>query len=132
MAVDKTLEGLFTQDDFEMSPEGLTVVEEESVPEDSLVTELEDGSVEIDFDPTADEGMMDVEFDGNLAEVMEDDDLRTLAVDLVGKFDSDKNSRSDWEETYEQGLDQLGLEIEERTTPWSGACGVFHIYVCAC
>ena len=69
---------------------------------------------------------MDVEFDGNLAEVMEDDDLRTLAVDLVGKFDSDKNSRSDWEETYEQGLDQLGLEIEERTTPWSGACGVFH------
>ena len=126
MAVDKPLQDLLNQDDFEMGPEGLTVIEEEMVPEDTLVTELEDGSVEIDFDPTAEEGMMDVEFDGNLAEVMEDDDLRTLAVDLVGKFDSDKNSRSDWEETYEQGLDQLGLEIEERTTPWSGACGVFH------
>jgi hypothetical protein len=126
MAVDKPLQDLLNQDDFEMGPEGLTVVEEEMVPEDTLVTELEDGGVEIDFDPTADEGMMDVDFDGNLAEVMEDDDLRTLAVDLVGKFDSDKNSRSDWEETYEQGLDQLGLEIEERTTPWSGACGVFH------
>ena len=126
MAVDKPLQDLLNQDDFEMGPEGLTVVEEGMVPEDTLVTELEDGGVEIDFDPLAEEGMMDVDFDGNLAEVMEDDDLRTLAVDLVGKFDSDKNSRSDWEETYEQGLDQLGLEIEERTTPWSGACGVFH------
>ena len=122
MAVDKPLQDLLNQDDFEMGPEGLTVIEEEMVPEDTLVTELEDGSVEIDFDPTAEEGM----FDGNLAEAMEDSDLRTLAVDLVGKFDSDKNSRSDWEETYEQGLDQLGLEIEERTTPWAGACGVFH------
>ena len=78
------------------------------------------------FDPLSDEGMPEVDFESNLAEIMDDDELRTLAVDLVGKFDSDKNSRGDWEQTYEQGLDQLGLEIEERTTPWSGACGVFH------
>jgi len=110
-----------------MGPEGLVVVEEEGmVPEDSLVTELDDGGIEIDFDPTSDEGMPEVDFESNLAEIMDDDELRTLAVDLVGKFDSDKNSRGDWEQTYEQGLDQLGLEIEERTTPWSGACGVFH------
>ena len=126
MAVDKSLVGLLSQDDFDMGPEGLTVVEEELVPEDSLVTELEDGSIEIDFDPLADESIMSVDFDGNLAEVMEDSDLRTMAVDLISKFDSDKSSRSDWEQTYEQGLDQLGLEIEERTTPWAGACGVFH------
>ena len=126
MAVDKSLVGLLSQDDFDMGPEGLTVVEEELVPEDSLVTELEDGSIEIDFDPLADESIMSVDFDGNLAEVMEDNDLRTMAVDLISKFDSDKSSRSDWEQTYEQGLDQLGLEIEERTTPWAGACGVFH------
>ena len=126
MAVDKSLVGLLSQDDFDMGPEGLTVVEEELVPEDSLVTELEDGSIEIDFDPLADESIMSVDFDGNLAEVMDDNDLRTMAVDLISKFDSDKSSRSDWEQTYEQGLDQLGLEIEERTTPWAGACGVFH------
>ena len=126
MAVDKPLQDLLNQDDFEMGAEGLTVVEEGLIPEDSLVTELEDGGLEIDFDPSADDEMPDVGFDGNLAEVIDDDELQTLAVDLVGKFDSDKNSRSDWEETYEQGLDQLGLEIEERTTPWSGACGVFH------
>ena len=127
MAVDKPLGSILNQDDFDMGPEGLVVVEEEGmVPEDSLVTELEDGGVEIDFDPTSDEGMPEVDFESNLAEIMDDDELRTLAVDLVGKFDSDKNSRGDWEQTYEQGLDQLGLEIEERTTPWSGACGVFH------
>ena len=127
MAVDKPLGSLLNQDDFDMGPEGLMVVEEEGmVPEDSLVTELDDGGIEIDFDPTSDEGMPEVDFESNLAEIMDDDELRTLAVDLVGKFDSDKNSRGDWEQTYEQGLDQLGLEIEERTTPWSGACGVFH------
>ena len=60
MAVDKPLQDLLNQDDFEMGPEGLTVIEEEMVPEDTLVTELEDGSVEIDFDPTAEESMMDV------------------------------------------------------------------------
>jgi len=127
MAVDKPLGSLLNQDDFDMGPEGLVVVEEEGmVPEDSLVTELEDGGIEIDFDPTSDEGMPEVNFESNLAEIMDDDELRTLAVDLVGKFDSDKNSRGDWEQTYEEGLDQLGLTIEERTTPWSGACGVFH------
>jgi len=127
MAVDKPLGSLLNQDDFDMGPEGLVVVEEEGmVPEDSLVTELDDGGIEIDFDPLSDEEMPEVNFESNLAEIMDDDELRTLAVDLVGKFDSDKNSRGDWEQTYEQGLDQLGLEIEERTTPWSGACGVFH------
>jgi hypothetical protein len=127
MAVDKSLNDLFAEDEFDMGPEGLLVVEEEgAVPEDSLVTELEDGGVEIDFDPMADLGSIETEFDSNLAEAIDDAELRTIAIDLVGKFDSDKSSRSDWEQTYEQGLDQLGLEIEDRTTPWAGACGVFH------
>jgi len=127
MAIDKPLGGLLDQDDFEMGPEGLVVVEEEEIPGDSLITELEDGGVEIDFDPMADlMGVGGDEFDSNLAEHIEDNDLRTLAIDCISKFDSDKSSRSDWETTYKEGLDQLGLEIEDRTTPWAGACGVFH------
>ena len=127
MAVDKPLNGLFNQDDFDMGPEGLMVVEEEEViPGESLVTELEGGGVEIDFDPSADIGSPETEFDSNLAEVIEDKELRTIGLDLIAKFDADKRSRSDWEQTYEEGLDQLGLEIEDRTTPWAGACGVFH------
>ena len=41
-------------------------------------------------------------------------------------FNGDKESRSEWEETYTKGLDQLGLKFEDRTEPWAGACGVFH------
>ena len=55
MAVDKPLNDIFSQDDFDMGPEGLMVIEEEGeIPGDSLVTELEGGGVEIDFDPMAD------------------------------------------------------------------------------
>ena len=127
MAIDKSLEAILTQDDFEMSPEGLMVVEQEEEPAgDTLLTEMDDGSMVVDFDPMMMMMGGAVAFDSNLAEAIEDNELRTLALDLVGKFDSDRSSRSDWEETYEQGLDQLGLEIEDRTTPWAGACGVFH------
>ena len=127
MPIDKPLDNLFNQDDFDMGPEGLMVIEEEDIaPGESLVTELEGGGVEIDFDPLADVGSVEMEFAGNLAEVVEDRELRTVAVDLIAKFEADKRSRSDWEQTYKEGLDQLGLEIEDRTTPWAGACGVFH------
>ena len=128
MAIDKPLNGLFDQDDFEMGPEGLLVAEEDEMPiGDSILTELEDGGVEIDFDPMSDSmGIGEESFDSNLAEHIEDNELRTLANDCISMFNSDKSSRSDWETTYKEGLDQLGLEIEDRTTPWAGACGVFH------
>ena len=127
MPIDKSLDGLFSQDDFDMGPEGLMVIEEEGeIPGDSIVTELEDGGVEIDFDPMADIGSVETEFSSNLAEVVDDKELRTIATDLIAKFNADKSSRGDWEETYKEGLDNLGLEIEDRTTPWAGACGVFH------
>ena len=126
MAIDKSIEPLFNQDDFDMGPEGITVVEEMEESGEPSVTEMDDGSVVVDFDPMADLLEQQDEFSSNLAEFIDDNELSTLASDLVSKFDSDRSSRSQWEQTYEQGLDQLGLEIEERTTPWSGACGVFH------
>ena len=126
MAIDKPLNGLLDQDDFEMGPEGMLVAEEEEIPGDSLTTELEDGGVLIEFDPMSEMMGMEDQFDSNLADLMEEDDLQTLGYDCIAKFDSDKSSRSDWEQTYKEGLDQLGLEIEDRTTPWAGACGVFH------
>ena len=68
----------------------------------------------------------DIPHDANLAEFIEDNLLGTIANDLVGAFRADKESRSDWERSYIEGLDLLGLKHEERTTPWDGACGVFH------
>jgi len=66
------------------------------------------------------------EFNANLAEHMSENELTELAGDLVGDFDSDISSRKDWIQTYVDGLELLGLKIEERTEPWEGACGVYH------
>jgi peptidoglycan hydrolase-like protein with peptidoglycan-binding domain len=57
---------------------------------------------------------------------MDERDLDGLASELVGQFDADRMSRADWEDSYVRGLDLLGLKFEDRSTPWEGACGVFH------
>ena len=87
--------------------------------------ETEDGGVLIDFDPDAD-SKEEVEFGANLAEHMDDSALGILASDLIGSYQGDRSSRKDWEETYVKGLSQLGLKLDERTSPWEGACGVTH------
>jgi len=66
------------------------------------------------------------DFADNLAEYMDEGELAELAGDLVGDFDSDVDSRRDWIQTYVDGLDLLGLKIDERAEPWDGACGVYH------
>jgi len=68
----------------------------------------------------------DEDFNANLAEDIDDGALQSLAEELASDIDNDKSSRKDWEDTYKNGLTLLGLKYEERTEPWSGACGVFH------
>jgi len=92
---------------------------------DSVAIATEDGGMIIDFDPES-ENVIQSGFNANLADLMSEDDLNVLGGDLISQYQADKDSRSEWEETYVKGLDQLGLKIEERTTPWAGACGVFH------
>ena len=104
------------------SPEAISIAIEN--PE-SVSIETEDGGMIIDFDPNSKEAG-DEDFDSNLAEFMDDQKLNELGNELISAYKGDKESRSDWEETYIKGLDQLGLKQEEKTTPWSGACGVFH------
>ena len=81
------------------------------------------GGLEIDFDPRKE---TDEEFDENLAELLTESELSTIASDLLSDFDDDVGSRKDWIETYTDGLELLGMKIEERTEPWDGACGVHH------
>jgi hypothetical protein len=49
-----------------------------------------------------------------------------LGDELIGDFTSDQDSRKDWVDAYVKGIKLLGLKVEERSEPWSGACGVFH------
>jgi len=92
---------------------------------DSVSIETPDGGVLIEFDPGMGD-MMGMSHDANLAEVVDPKDLNLMASDLVGQYKTDKESRADWERSYIDGLELLGLKHEERTTPWDGACGVFH------
>jgi hypothetical protein len=65
-------------------------------------------------------------FDDNLAEYLDEGELAQLAGELIGDFDEDVSSRKDWMQTYVDGLQLLGMTIEERAEPWEGACGVYH------
>ena len=65
-------------------------------------------------------------FEENLADTLGEDVLQALSGDLIGDYETDLTSRKDWLNTYVKGLKLLGLEYEERTEPWPGACGVFH------
>ena len=130
MAIDKAIEPIISElEQLGVSPEEIAqevMLAEQEANGESLLVEMDDGGMMVDFDPMADMMTQEDSFDSNLADFMDEGELQHLGSELVGKFESDKSSRGDWEQSYEQGLDQLGLEIEERTTPWAGACGVFH------
>ena len=66
------------------------------------------------------------DFGENLAEVLDAREISAMASELVTEIENDKASRKDWEKAYTEGLKLLGLQYEERTEPWNGACGVFH------
>ena len=79
--------------------------------------------LEIEIEPGDDE---DSEFDENLADVLDEKQLTELVGDLIGDYDDDIASRRDWIQTYVDGLELLGMKVEDRTEPWPGACGVYH------
>jgi hypothetical protein len=66
------------------------------------------------------------DFDANLANFVSEDGLVELASDIISEYEEDVNARRDWMQTYVDGLELLGMQIEERTEPWEGACGVYH------
>ena len=106
-------------------------IEEASVDEIPLEIEIEDPEavkISVDGEPILElEEVEDEEdFDANLAEDMDEGALASLAGDLIGDFEEDLASRKDWIQTYVDGLELLGLKIEERAEPWEGACGVYH------
>ena len=110
------------------APEG---IEEIAENEEAIEIEIEDpekvtigiGDSEIVIDP---DRMDDDTFSENLAEELDEQYLAELSSDLLEDFSNDINSRKDWLETYVDGLELLGLKIEERTEPWEGACAVYH------
>ena len=119
MAIEKALYQL---------PEGIDSLAAE---EPDLEIEIEDpesvtigiDGLEISIEP---EEETDEDFGANLAEYMSEGTLSQIAGDLAGDFDADIASRKDWIQAYVDGLELLGMKIEDRMEPWPGACGVYH------
>jgi len=88
---------------------------------EAVMIETEDGGVEFDFSKEESQPTSE-----NLAEDMDDDDLDELASELVGAYEDDRTSRQEWEDTYTDGLELLGIRNEIRTQPFDGASGVNH------
>ena len=109
------------------APVGLdSILEEEPIEieiEDPESVKIGIGGMEIEIEPAE---PSDEDFDANLAEYLSEKDLTEIAGDLLGDFEDDISARKDWIQTYVDGLELLGMKIEERTEPWEGACGVYH------
>lgn len=91
--------------------------------EDPEAVHMSMDGLEIDMEP-AEPSYED--FDANLADYLPESVLASLSSDLISDFEEDLASRKDWIQTYVDGLELLGLKIEERSEPWEGACGVYH------
>lgn len=108
------------------APLGLDALagEEPEVEFDIEMPDDEEGGVEVLLGEIEEEA--DDEFNANLAEDMDEAALTELSSELMGEFQSDIDSRKDWLQTYVDGLELLGMKIEDRTEPWEGACNVYH------
>lgn len=108
------------------APVGLDSILEEPIEieiEDPKSVSIEMGGMEIEIEPTPETAD---DFDANLAEYLSEGELTEIAGDLLGDFEDDVAARKDWIQTYVDGLELLGMKLEDRTEPWEGACGVYH------
>jgi len=114
------------------SPEEIEVAEQEKQQEVDEqgnpvdITENEDGSVDINYDPAIASVEGGENHYDNLAEHLPDDVLGRLGSTLYQNYQDYKNSRKDWERSYREGLDLLGFKYDNRTEPFQGASGATH------
>ena len=123
MSIEKGLYAAPMSMDDAMDMEGIEEMPIEIEIEDPEAVRISvDGEPLLELEEVEDED----EFDANLAEEMDEGALTQLANDLIGDFSDDLSSRKDWIQTYVDGLELLGMKIEERAEPWEGACGIYH------
>ena len=122
MAIEKQATPFELEDDDQEEAVQVEIVNPEAVS-----VETEDGGIIIDFEGEITEELLGSDsHDQNLAEVIDDAVLQSMASELIADFKADQESRSDWARAYVKGLDLLGMKVEDRQQPWAGASGVFH------
>ena len=100
-------------------------VEVEEIEEPTNMMEEEDGSVVLNFEQLVTEELQ-AEPDANLAEIIDERVLMDISSELLGYYEDDKSGRQEWEDSYTQGLELLGVKYENREEPFRGSSGVTH------
>jgi hypothetical protein len=115
-----------TSEDLAVEMEQQLLDQAEESSGDAEIMENEDGSVDIDFDPSQLMQGAAADHNANLANFLEENILGRMGSELYQNYQDYKNSRKDWETAYKQGLDLLGFKYEQRTEPFQGASGATH------
>jgi hypothetical protein len=128
MAVDKQLG---TEDNPDIMEQGSAVVVEQEPTRQELISDAAQILVSEDEvlvgDELLEQPMPQMDFNSNLVEFIDEDILQKIASDLMSSIQSDKQSRSEWEKTYKEGLEYLGMKFDEtRSQPFEGSSGVVH------
>ena len=125
MAIDKEMiPGKMPTD---ILPEDVELEAQDLNPSNDMNIEMmEDGGAEIDFDPQAEAMQGADQHDANLVDFLEDDIIGEISSDILAEFDECDSSRSEWEQTYKEGLELLGFKYENRAEPFQGASGATH------
>ena len=117
MAIEKVNEEI----NLEIEPNSAQEIDAPVMEGDAMM--LEDGSAIVNpAEDTTDQGA----FNANLANLIPDDELQSLASGLMKDYEYDKDARADWLQSYTDGLDLLGFKYEDRSKPFAGASGVTH------
>jgi hypothetical protein len=126
--IDKALPNIKVQPEETTDDIAVEMIEEiEKVePGETQITEMEDGSVDVNFDPESLIQSQATDFNANLADFVDERELGYLSSTLYQNYQDYKSSRKDWEKSYTQGLELLGFKYENRTEPFAGASGATH------
>jgi hypothetical protein len=126
--IDKALPNIKVQPEETTDDIAVEMVEEiEKVqPGETEITEMEDGSVDVNFDSESLRQSQATDFNANLADFVDERELGYLSSTLHQNYQDYKSSRKEWEKSYTQGLELLGFKYENRTEPFSGASGATH------
>ena len=99
-------------------------IEEEVITPDSEEVDIE---IEGEEPTTVEEAVNETEeFFKNLAEDMSDETLQRMSNQLLDDYKKDRVSRKDWETSYTNNLDLLGIKHTEMTRPFKGSASVTH------
>ena len=128
MAVDKMLG---TENDPDIMEQGSAVTVEQEPTREELISDaaqiLVNENEVLVGDELVEQPMPQMDFNSNLVEFISEDVAKKLASDLTSSIKGDKQSRSEWEKTYKEGLEYLGMKFDEqRSQPFEGSSGVVH------